>query len=49
MVSRFALHPDGRRVAGSVRAAFGEGGVSHPELVLVTDFFEELRQRLSRR
>jgi serine/threonine-protein kinase len=46
---RFALHPDGRRVAGAVTAASGNEKPKDPEIVLVTNFFDELEARFSQR
>jgi len=46
---RFALHPDGRRVAGTVTAASRDQKPMDPEIVLVTDFFGELKARFAQR
>ena len=46
---RFALHPDGRRVAGTVTAASRDQKPMDPEIVLVTDSFGELKARFAQR
>ena len=46
---RFALHPDGRRVAGALLAASPGDKSANPEIVLVTDFFDELKAKFASR
>jgi len=46
---RFALHPDGRRVAGAFVAASPSEKSAHPEIALVTNFFDELKAKFAQR
>jgi hypothetical protein len=41
-VSSFALHPDGERIA--LRLSEVESGAAPDSVVVVTDFFDELRR-----
>ena len=45
----FALHPDGERVAETVTAAAGGERSTEPGIVLVTNFFDELKAKFAQR
>jgi Tol biopolymer transport system component len=47
-VGDVALHPDGKRMAGTLASAV-EAAPNEPHIMLVTDFFEELRRRVARK
>jgi serine/threonine-protein kinase len=45
-VGDVALHPDGRRMAGTLVSSGSESATSNPLMVLITDFFAELKAKV---
>ena len=45
-VADVALHPDGKRIAGALLTSAAEVAPSQPLMVLVTNFFQDLRAKV---